>query len=485
MTLAGPGEIVASAALRDELIEHLDADIEDLGDREPQQVDDLLDPKTEYLGACILKHVAEPVRAYRIGSPGPRPVIEPGSSSTFGHLKPTIAVIPFKARGTDHDQEVLGEVLADDVISALSRSPDLQLISRLSTTAFRNRDATLAQIAGHLKANYVLTGEYRVRGATLEATPQLAVVSSGEIVWGGETLKCEVKDLLNGDDEMIRRLVNLVRTAVRIREVERARFDPLPTLPSYTRLMGAITLMHRGSSYDFERAGQLLESLTELLRMHAAPHAWLAKWHVLRFNRGLAREDEKEREAKIALASTNRALDLDSNCSLALTIDGFIHTNLLKNLDVGLRRYDAALSVNPNESLALLFRGTLHAFRGEGTQAVEDTERALMLSPLDPLRYYYESLAATAAHSAGQYERAIDLAKRSLRSNRVHPSTLRALAIAQSQLGLMEEARRTIEELRELTPNLTVRSYLADNPSSEYETGKVWSEALRRAGLPE
>src|SRR4029434_1712101 len=202
-------------------------------------------------------------------------------------------------------------------------------------------------------------------------------------------------------------------------------------------------------------------------------------------NRGLAREDEKEREAKIALASTNRALDLDSNCSLALTIDGFIHTNLLKNLDVGLRRYDAALGVNPNESLALLFRGTLHAFRGEGTQAVEDTERALMLSPLDPLRYFYESLAATAAHSAGQYERAIDLAKRSLRSNRVHPSTLRALAIAQSQLGLREDARRTVEELRELTPNLTVRSYLVDNPSSEYETGKVWSDALRRAGLPE
>ena len=47
-TLAGPGEIVISSELRDQLTDGLDAELEDLGD-------------------CHLKHVAEPVRAYRVG----------------------------------------------------------------------------------------------------------------------------------------------------------------------------------------------------------------------------------------------------------------------------------------------------------------------------------------------------------------------------------------------------------------------------------
>ena len=51
-SLAGPDEIVISAEVRDRLTPVLDADIEDLGE-------------------CYLKHVEAPVRAYRIGPPGP------------------------------------------------------------------------------------------------------------------------------------------------------------------------------------------------------------------------------------------------------------------------------------------------------------------------------------------------------------------------------------------------------------------------------
>ena len=47
-TLAGPGEIVVSAEIRDGLTAELDADVEDLGE-------------------CYLKHVQHPVRAYRLG----------------------------------------------------------------------------------------------------------------------------------------------------------------------------------------------------------------------------------------------------------------------------------------------------------------------------------------------------------------------------------------------------------------------------------
>jgi adenylate cyclase len=459
-TLAGPGEIVVSAGVRDQLTPVLDADVEDLGD-------------------CYVKPLTHPVRAYRVGPPGPRPVIEP--TGTAGELQPTLAVIPFRARGGEAEHQILGEVIVDHVISALSRTTDMNVISRLSTTAFRGREASLQEIGGLLHANYVVSGAYHVLGNRLSLIAELAEAKSGRVVWVDD-VRGDVRSVIDGKADAIDRLVAKIGAAVTARELERAQIQPLPTLESYTLLMGSIALMHRLSRHDFDRARALLETLIERAPRRAIPHAWLAKWHVLRVWQGWS--NEPHAEAQLALDCTKRALDFDAQCSLALVIDGMVHTNLLKQLDVAEKSYELALHVNPNDSLGWLLQGTLHAFKGEGKQAMSSTKRALALSPLDPMRYFYDSLAATAALAAKRYDQAIERALRSLRANRTHASTLRALAIAQWELGQKEEARKTVAELMRIEPNLTITNYLDRSPSSAYETGKIWSRALHGAGVP-
>jgi len=459
--IAGPGEIVVSAGARDQLTPMLDADIEDLGE-------------------CYLKNLQHPIRAYRVGPPGPRPVVE--ATAPLAELRPTIAVVPFTARSSDREHEVLGEVLADEVISALSRSSDLNVISRLSTTVFRGREASAPEVGAHLNAGYVLSGTYRVSRHHVAVVAEAAETKTGHIIWSKD-LGADVRGVISGKDPLIDHIVTQVSGAVMARELQRAQSQALPTLESYTLLMAAITLMHRLSPSSFNRARDMLQTLCERAPRQAIPNAWLGKWHVLRAQQGWS--DDTDRDARLALERTRRALDTDPHCSLALSVDGFIHTNLLKRFDIGLQRYELALQVNPNDSLAWLLKGTLHAFRGEGKTAVRDTQRALRLSPLDPHRYFYDSLASTAALSAKRYERAIELARRSLRMNRTHVSTLRAMAIAQWQVGLHEDARNTVSQVLKLQPDLTIRKYLLQNPSAEFETGKIWSAALRGAGVPE
>jgi tetratricopeptide (TPR) repeat protein len=158
--------------------------------------------------------------------------------------------------------------------------------------------------------------------------------------------------------------------------------------------------------------------------------------------------------------------------------------HFLKRLDVAEERFNAAISVNPNDSLAWLLKGTLHAFRGEGKDAVRSTSRALRLSPLDPLKYYYDSLSATAALAAGEPLRAIEFAERSIRANRRHTSTLRALAIGRWQAGDAVGARSAIEQLRTSEPDLTVSAWRARTPSRGYAICDDWAKALQAAGLP-
>lgn len=461
-TLAGPNDIVISAELRDRLVPALDADIEDMGE-------------------CYLKHVEKPVHAYRVAPPGKALVLTALPADTT-ELRPTIAVIPFTARTAGPDDAVLGEILAEEIIAALSRAPDLNVISRLSTTALRGRDTSLPMLQSHLNANYVLSGAYRVSGGQVVLVTELIEARSGHAIWG-DSLKSTVQEVLQGEDRITSEVVSQLGAHIVRSEMQRAASRPLPNLESSTLLMGAISLMHRSTRSEFDRVREMLEYLIDRHRRLPTPRAWLAKWHVLQVTRGLSSGGQDE--TKRALEQTQRALDVDPSCSLALAVEGFVHCHMLKDLDGAAQRYDAALAVNPNDSLAWLFDGVLHAFRDEGEHALASAEKALQLSPLDPLRYFYDSLAATAALSARRYELAIELANRSLKANRLHSSTLRVLTIAQVRTGQMTSAGQTLQKLRQLDPALTATSYRNRNPSMLYATGQEWVAALLEAGLPE
>ena len=462
--LAGPGEIVVSADFRDRITASLDGDIEDLGD-------------------CFLKHVAQPMRAYRVTAPGAPKKSRPlETERARNDLRASIAVIPFRLRDGSLRHAVLGEVLADEVIAALSRSAELHVISRLSTTPFRDRAASASEISLHLGTAYVLSGAYVVNRGNLHLAAELTSANNNAVVWA-DSIAAPARSLLDPHNELVQRLVAEASRAITSNEMSRVRTRPLPTLETYALLMAGIALMHRLSLADFDRARILLQTVADRAPREPIPRAWLAKWHVLRVNQGWT--DNAEEDANRALDCTNRALDADPSCSLALAISGFVHTNLRMQFDVATDFYEQAISANPNDSLAWLLKGTLHAFKGEAAPAVEGTEKALQLSPLDPLRYFYDSLAATAAMSAGMFDRAIELAQRSLRANRTHTSTWRALAIAQVRSGRVEAGRASVEQLRKIEPTLTASSYLRRNPSGAFNTGKVWADALVQAGLPQ
>jgi hypothetical protein len=126
----------------------------------------------------------------------------------------------------------------------------------------------------------------------------------------------------------------------------------------------------------------------------------------------------------------------------------------------------------------------VHAWRGRGAEAVQSADRALLLSPLDPLIYYFNSLAGMANLIGERYERAIELSARSLRENRLHTPTLRTLAAAQVFCGRLDDARATMHELRRLEPGLTVGALRARYPGRDSPQAARFTDALLAAGLP-
>ncbi|MCZ8100575.1 MAG: BTAD domain-containing putative transcriptional regulator [Burkholderiales bacterium] len=415
------------------------------------------------------------LRAYRLSHPTRRPfAAEP-------MLWPSVAVVPFLTSGGEPGLAGIGDVLADEVIVALARSSELTVISRLSTAALRSRDMPFTDMRGLIGANYVLSGRCHVVGTKLRLAVEFADTRTGQVQWA-EAFSLDVADFVE-PAEIALALAARVATTVAQVEVRNARSGTPATLEDSTLLIGAISLMHQLSLPKFELARELLETLAARAPRRAAPHAWLAMLSVLRTSQGWS--TDLAGDARLALDNAARALDAEPDCSLALAVDGHVNTHYLKRFDIAEDRFDLAVEAGPNDALAWLLKSTLHTFRGEGTPALGAADRALRLSPLDPRRWYYDALAASAAVSAGDYERAIDLARRSIRSNRTHSSSFRALTIALSLGGREEEARQAAGELLRLQPDLTVSSYRERHPSGAFAIGATLADALRRAGVPE
>ena len=467
-TLAAPGEIVASVEVRDRLMPGHDADPEDLGD-------------------CYLKHLAAPVRAYRLAPPGQggttaHPVATEPAVGGADPLRAGIAVLPLAPLESGQGLAAIGDLIGDEIRGGLARSAHLHVIARLSCNVAARRGLGLAEIGTMLGAAYVLSGTVWRRGDRVRARTELSRTADQSVVWS-DAFEADLPQLLQADDGIVPGVVAAISDAILQQELIRSSTLPLPNLRSHSLLLAGLGLIHRSSRHDFERAQHLLEHLAQRHPRRPQPHALLGQWHAMRAVQGLS--SDPQGDARRALDTANRALDVDASSALALTMKGLVHGFLLKDLDGAEASYRRALEVNPNEPLAWLYLGTLRGWRDEGATAWEAASRSLALSPVDPLRYYFDTLAGFAALVAGRLDDAERLARRSLRAHRLHTATHRTLAIAQWLRGDEDGARATMADMLRLEPGFRLQAYRVRFPGGEGPLLQRFAEVLREAGAPD
>lgn len=461
--LAAPGETIITASVYDQLVDGVDGDMEDMGE-------------------SYLKHWPEPVRTWQVRpASGHLPYTRPKQfTSGVTDFRPTIAIIPFESRSLSPEHYVIGDLIADGVIAQLSRSQDLRVISRLSTAAFRGRNASVGEIDAGLDASFVLTGSYFTQGAKVVIMAELTNTRGNEVVWT-ERLTGDTADLLQDQSALLQQLSAACARHLLDAEVQRTLTLALPRLDSSALMLGGITLMHRSTKRDLERSFVLLEAVVDRHKRVATPWAWMAKWHIMQVVQGLV--SDPARAFQRAIDTANRALELEPSSSLALAIKGHAMCHLGTDVDAARSVLQDATECNPNDPMAWLYRGFWSCMWGTPREAVAESERAQSLSPIDPQRFYFEMLLANSYIRANQLNDAIAMCQSSLQKNRYHAPTLRALLIAQHESGQTSDAHKTFDVLLSLQPELTVSKFLAYGSKSPLR--QRGAEALKAMGLSE
>ena len=85
------------------------------------------------------------------------------SSSTI----PSVAVLPFDDLSADQSLGYLGEGVAEDIITALSRFPNSAVVARTSSFTYKGKAFDIRQIGKELGVGYVVEGSVRKDGNKL------------------------------------------------------------------------------------------------------------------------------------------------------------------------------------------------------------------------------------------------------------------------------------------------------------------------------
>jgi tetratricopeptide (TPR) repeat protein len=127
----------------------------------------------------------------------------------------------------------------------------------------------------------------------------------------------------------------------------------------------------------------------------------------------------------------------------------------------------------------------VRAWKGDDAIAVEHAERAIRLSPFDPLIYLpYVGLAYT-HFAAGLFEETVAAASLATQSNPWFTVPIILHAAALGRLDRSEDAKTVVQRLLELQPDITVAIAILSARYVDPENIAALAHALRRAGLPE
>ena len=403
-----------------------------------------------------------------------RPATQPGRP------RPRITALPLAVLGDDPQTRVLADWVSEEACRSLSRSNLLTVISHLSSRAMAKKMIDIADVRDTLDADYMLTGTLRRSNDDYVVDFDFVDARTGDILWNRHF----VSPASSFTDQLQDNLVNVIQSigrSVADAAIAYVQDRTLNDIEDQHLVISGVSLMHRSPMRDFIKSREYLEEAAKRMPRAAETYAWMSKWYILSVFQGLSTNSEADTQK--ALDHSARALDIDPQSSFALTIDGFANNNLLKRMDVAEQRYNAALDVNPNESLSWLLRGALMAFQDDGGAATRATDMARKLSPIDPFGYFYDSLASSAYTAALDYENALKCANSSLAINDRHLSTLRVKITALHFLGRHEEAIECAQILRRRQPDFSVEDYKRTHPSANFEVGKAVIEALTASGL--
>jgi TolB-like protein len=460
--LAKPGEICVSATVREHVGEKLPLGFTDLGEHS-------------------VKNIARPVHVYRIETriePKTATQDDPEHAMLALPDRPSIAVLPFTNMSGDVEQDYFADGMVEDIITGLSRIKWLFVIARNSSFAYKGKSVNVKEVGRELGVRYVLEGSVRKATNRVRVTGQVIEAETGRHVWA-DRYDRTLDDVFAIQDELTMSVVAAIEPSLRQAEIERVKRKRPDNLDAYDLVLRAIPHVYPAMPDDAAKALPLLESALDMEPNYALAHGFAAWAHEILFARAGGREENRLR----AIGHAHAAIAHGRDDAIALSLGGFAMGMVAHDREAARQAFEAARALSPSCALTYMFGSVVMVLGGDAERGIEWGERALRLSPFDPMSYAPWYSITLGHFQRGDYEAAAEAARKVFQANPYWSSAHVLLAAAQAKLGRLDAAKTAAARVLELQPGYTTSGFCASFDIHPSLAARL-SEALGAAGLP-
>jgi adenylate cyclase len=395
--------------------------------------------------------------------------------------KPSIAVLPFVNISGNPEQEYFSDGITEQIITALSKSPDLFVISRSSTFTYKGKSVKVQSVSQDLGVRYVVEGSVQKAGDKVRITAQLIDAKMGQHLWA-EYYDRELKDIFALQDEITIKIMQSLQVKLLwSRERGESRYDRTKNLESYLKMMKAWSYFLQGGPDNHARARRLAKEANALDPEYSEPYIILAWNHMFDLYSG-ASKSPRESMVK-AYEMAQKILTMDASDPHAHELLGDIYA-VQGDYDKAIAEFERAIALDPNYAGGYMSLGYTFTSAGRPQEAIPLLKKSMRLSPLSQT---HASMClyrlGRAYRTIGQYNEALSALKE---ANKIRPKfslIYMELAATYIHLGREEEARAAAAEILKMAPKFSlepVASFMAyKNPADQ----ERYVAALRKAGL--
>ena len=303
----------------------------------------------------------------------------PAVAESASPIGGSIAVMPFVDMSPGGDQAFFSDGIAEEILNLLARVPELRVVSRSSSFAYRDRNLSARDLAYELNVNYILEGSVRKQGDQLRITAQLIDAVTDSHLWSG-TFERTFDDVFAIQDEIAAAVIPAL-------EVELLHDLPVTTeaVPdAYTHFLKCRHYYLQRTSAGLEAAAEHCEQSTELDSGYAPSWISLASTYI---NQGETGQRDYIEAYELATVAVDNALAIDPELPFAHSARAWIAFNFERDYEASAQHFRIARSLFPNSNVILANASVLAAHLGHLDEALSMVSRSIALLPSDSVAH--------------------------------------------------------------------------------------------------
>jgi len=409
----------------------------------------------------------------------PRPIEVASKEKMVFQLpdKPSIAVLPFTNMSGDPKEDYLGDGLAEDIITALSKTPKLFVIARNSTFVFKGKSVSIKEVAEALGVQYVLEGSVQKTGNKVRITAQLIDALSGRHLWA-ERYDRDLKDIFAIQDEISLKVTSLLNVKLSDGEIALLLGKGTKNLEAYLKMIQARAFFINVNKENNAQAKKLFEEVIKIDPNYAMAYALLSIGYFYDVTLG-ASESPRESIAK-GIEMAQKSISVNNKISFPHGALSLFY-GLKGDYDKAVSEAEIGVALEPNSVYSYNFLGFALFASSRNSEAISAFEKAIRLDPIP--QYTTLTGLAFSLRVVGRYEEAAAIFKKVLQKVPDNLPCQLGLTATYSMMGRDQDARAQAKEVMRIDPNFSVDRYGKRLSYKNKDDSNRYLDALRKAGL--